>query len=318
MSASPDIHVQHLSKHFGRKQVLEDVSFDIQPGQTFALLGRNGAGKTTTLRMLMGLLKPDKSSPSGASGSMSVLGLDPGKQAIKVRSCVGYLAEDQKMFSWMSVRQMIDFMAPFYPKWDKDLANRYLQKFELSATTKVKHLSKGQGVRLGLLLALSHRPQVVILDDPALGLDPIMRKEFNRDLITHLQSEGRTVFYSSHLLYEVEPIADEVAILDRGKIVIQQDTDSLRRDVKKIIMDTKDFDTHTEMLSKLDVYRGYGKTNTTITNAPQSIEKLRDAAVKFEVIDLNLDEIFEAYVIGRPDGQEHQADEQPQMQEAQL
>ena len=316
MSGPIDISVQHLSKHFGRKQVLEDVTFEIQRGQTFALLGRNGAGKTTTLRMLMGLLKPDKSSPSGVSGSMSVLGFDPRKQAIKVRSHVGYLAEDQKMFGWMSVRQIVDFMAPFYPKWDKELANRYLQKFELSATTKVKHLSKGQGVRLGLLCALSHRPQVVILDDPALGLHPIMRKEFNRDLIVHLQSEGRTVFYSSHLLYEVEPIADEVAILDRGKIVIQQDTESLRRDVKKIIMDTKDFDTHTELLSKLDVYRGYGKTNTTITNAQQSIEKLRDSAVKFEVIDLNLDEIFEAYVIGRPDGQVHQTDEEPQMQEA--
>jgi ABC-2 type transport system ATP-binding protein len=183
------------------------------------------------------------------------------------------------------------------------LANRYLKQFELSATTKIKHLSKGQGVRLGLLLALAHRPQVVILDDPALGLDPIMRKEFNRDLIVHLQSEGRTVFYSSHLLYEVEPIADQIAILDRGRIVIQQDTEALRRDVKKLLMDTRDFDAHQNSLSKLDVYRGYGKTHVTITDAAIVIAKLREAGAKFEVVNLNLDEIFEAYVIGRPDGQ---------------
>ena len=89
-------------------------------------------------------------------------------------------------------------------------------------------------MRLGLVLALAHRPELVILDDPALGLDPIMRKQFNRDLITHLQGEGRTVFYSSHLLYEVEPVADEVAILDQGRIVRQADTETLRRDVKQL------------------------------------------------------------------------------------
>lgn len=323
MTGIPDIHIQHLSKSFGRKRVLEDVSLSIQPGQTFALLGRNGAGKTTMLRMLLGLIEPDtprrwfnKDARWANPCQMRVLGIDPRKKPIDVRSKVGYLAEDQRMFGWMSVRQIVDFMAPFYPTWDKALASRYLQQFELSATTKVKHLSKGQGVRLGLLLALAHRPQVVILDDPALGLDPIMRKEFNRDLIVHLQSEGRTVFYSSHLLYEVEPIADEVAILDRGKIVIQQDTETLRDSVKKLLINTADFDAHKEQLTKLDVYHDDSRTHITITNAIKTIEQLRTAGVKFEVVNLNLDEIFEAYVIGRPDGQEHQTDEHPVMQEA--
>ncbi|MFG0248374.1 MAG: ABC transporter ATP-binding protein [Phycisphaeraceae bacterium JB051] len=316
MSTPLDIQVTHLAKRFGRKQVLEDVSFQIKRGQTFALLGRNGAGKTTMLRMLMGLLKPDKKSPSGQDCSMSVLGMDPSKKAIEVRSRVGYLAEDQKMFGWMSIRQILDFMAPFYPKWDKALAERYRKQFELAEITKVKHLSKGQGVRLGLLCALAHRPQLVILDDPALGLDPIMRKEFNRDLIVHLQSEGSTVFYSSHLLYEVEPIADEIAILDRGRIIIQKDTDTLRNDVKKLIMDTHDFDAHQDKLSLLDVYRGYGKTNVTITNAQQTIEQLRRHTKQFQVIDLNLDEIFEAYVIGKTDiTQNNQSDQQSVLHE---
>lgn len=308
MTLSPDIHVSHLSKTFGRKQVLEDVSFDIQRGQTFALLGRNGAGKTTTIQTLMGLLKPDtKPSPSGEVSQLGVLGLDPRKQAVKVRSKVGYLAEDQKMFGWMRIDQIINFMAPFYPNWDTDLATRYLKKFDLAPKEKIKHLSKGQGVRLGLLLALAHRPQVVILDDPALGLDPIMRKEFNRDLIVHLQNEGRTVFYSSHLLYEVEPIADEVAILDRGKILIQKETELLRADVKKIRMTTNDFNEHQNLLTKLDVLRDHSMSYITITDAPETIEKIRALAVKIQVMDLNLDEIFEAYVIGRPDGQDHQS-----------
>jgi ABC-2 type transport system ATP-binding protein len=299
VSQSNAIEVNHIAKHFGKKRVLQDVNFQIKHGQTFALLGRNGAGKTTLLRMLMGLLKPDHKSPSGQECSMSVLGMDPRKDAIEVRSRVGYLAEDQKMFGWMTIRQILDFMAPFYPNWDKQLAQRYRNQFELAEKTKVKHLSKGQSVRLGLLCALAHRPQLVILDDPALGLDPIMRKEFNRDLIIHLQSEGSTVFYSSHLLYEVEPIADEIAILDQGKIIIQKDTDSLRNDVKKLILNTNDFDSHKEHLSLLDVFQLDGQTNVTISDAEKAINYLRNHSVRFQTIELNLDEIFEAYVIGR-------------------
>ncbi len=140
------------------------------------------------------------------------------------------------MYGWMTVNEIIGFVAPFYGTWDHDLAYKYVREFELPLGTKIKHLSKGQNVRLGLLLALAHRPEVVILDDPILGLDPVMRKQFNRDLITHLQGEGRTVFYSSHLLYEVEPVADEVAILDGGRIVRQADTDTLRRDVKQFVL----------------------------------------------------------------------------------
>ena len=164
------------------------------------------------------------------------LGIDPQRDPLELRRRVGYLAEDQTMYGWMRVEEIVRFVAPFYPTWDHDLAFKYLRDFELPLRTRIKHLSKGQNVRLGLVLALAHRPELVILDDPALGLDPIMRKQFNRDLITHLQGEGRTVFYSSHLLYEVEPVADEVAILDDGRIVRQAETETLRRDVKQIIL----------------------------------------------------------------------------------
>ncbi|HXT60687.1 MAG TPA: ABC transporter ATP-binding protein, partial [Pirellulales bacterium] len=265
-----------------------------QPGQTFAFLGRNGAGKTTTIRMLLGLLKPD-------DGSIRVLGLDPAKHEIEVRKRVGYLAEDQQMFGWMKIEEIVRFMAPFYPTWDHELANRYARQFELPLRAKIKHLSKGQVVRLGLLLALAHRPELVILDDPALGLDPIMRKEFNRDLITHLQGEGRTVFYSSHLLYEVEPVADMIAIIDHGTLVKQAPTEALRDQVKRIVLPRAAYDEFGSALSALDVRTIGDETVVAVDNAPVALQSLAASGCPHRVVELNLDEIFEAYVAGRPD-----------------
>ncbi|HWB12389.1 MAG TPA: ABC transporter ATP-binding protein [Pirellulales bacterium] len=287
----PAIVLNSVVKRFGKREVLCDVSLEVMPGQTFAFLGRNGAGKTTTIRMLLGLLAPD-------DGLVRVLGLNPAKREIEVRRRVGYLAEDQTMFGWMTVEELIRFVGPFYPTWDHALASRYARQFDLPLRTRVKRLSKGENVRLGLLLALAHRPELVILDDPALGLDPIMRKEFNRDLITHLQGEGRTVFYSSHLLYEVEPVADAVAILDRGVIVKQATTEQLRSDVKRIILAPGSLDQHRSCFSLLDVEHRGGETAVVVDNAPSALAALEAAGEPHRTFDLNLDEIFEACVTG--------------------
>ena len=122
---SPAIRVDGVRKRFGDREVLNGVSFEVQAGQTFAFLGRNGAGKTTTIRMLLGLLAPEE-------GSISILGINPQTNPLAVRRRVGYLAEDQRMFGWMTVEQIVQFMAPFYDTWDDALAHRYLQQFELS------------------------------------------------------------------------------------------------------------------------------------------------------------------------------------------
>jgi ABC-2 type transport system ATP-binding protein len=272
--------------------VLANLSFDVPVGQTFAFLGRNAAGKTTTIRTLLGLLTPD-------SGSVSVLGRDPQKNPLAVRQSVGYLAEDQHMFGWMTAEQIVRFVAPFYATWDAALARQYLQQFDLPVDQKIKHLSKGQSVRLGLVLALAHRPAVVILDDPVLGLDPIMRKEFNRDLIAHLQDEGRTVLYSSHLLYEVEPVADVVGILHQGRIVRQGATEELREQVKRLLVPV-DALHRLPPLKLLDVALTDNRAALTVDGAPEAILALRGFGIEPQVVDLNLDEIFEAFVIGRP------------------
>src|SRR5438105_6761277 len=244
----PAIEMQAVYKSFRSTEVLRSETFQVARGRTFAFLGRNASGKTTTIRLLLGLLNRD-------DGAIRVLGLDPQRDPIELRRRVGYLAEDQTMYGWMRVEEIVRFVAPFYPTWDHELAFKYVRDFELPLRTRVKHLSKGQNVRLGLVLALAHRPELVILDDPALGLDPIMRKEFNRDLIAHLQGEGATVLYSSHLLYEVEPIADAVAILHDGVIIKQAATETLRSDVKQLIFTAEDYAEQASTLKSLDVLR---------------------------------------------------------------
>jgi len=290
---SPVIEIQSLAKSFRKQQVLNGMSLSVDQGKTFAFLGRNGAGKTTAIRIMMGLLKSD-------GGLVSILGRNPEQDPIGLRQRVGYLAEDQTMFGWMRCDEMLRFMAPFYATWDQQLALRYCQEFEVPLMAKIKHLSKGQNVRLGLVLALAHRPEVVVLDDPALGLDPIMRKQFNRDLITHLQGEGRTVFYSSHLLYEVEPVADEVAILDQGCIIVQSETEALRADVKQLLLSREDLARLNGELNVLDRRDEGEEVAVTVRAGQSALALVRQKGIEHRVLDLSLDEIFEAYVTGTP------------------
>jgi ABC-2 type transport system ATP-binding protein len=305
MSDKPVIEMRGVRKSFGRKPVLQGVDLVVPPGQTFAFLGRNGAGKTTTIRTLLGLLKPD-------AGEVAVLGLDPKKDALEIRRRVGYVAEDQSMFGWMRIWQLLSFVAPFYPTWDNAWAKKLTERFELPLNTRVKHLSKGQGVRVALLLALAHRPELVILDDPTLGLDPIMRKEFLRDLVTYLQGENVSVFFSSHLLYEIEPVADSVVILDHGRVVRQAATDVLRANVRRLVAPAQ----AVEVFRKLPGILDLATAGRQVTAVVEDIDRARPAlaAAEFQIseIELNLDEIFEAYVIGRT--KEDTQDAQPDLE----
>ena len=299
--SEPAIEMRGVHKSFGRSQVLSGLTLKVERGKTFAFLGRNAAGKTTAIRMLLGLLSPD-------AGDIRVLGYDPAKKPLEVRSLVGYLAEDQQMYGWMRVDEILRFVAPFYATWDHDLALKYVREFDLPLQKKIKHLSKGQNVRLGLILALAHRPEVVILDDPVLGLDPVMRKQFNRDLITHLQGEGRTVFYSSHLLYEVEAVADEVAILHEGRLVRQADTETLRRDVKQFVLSRAALAAVRDDLAVLDVQTAGDDIAVTVQNAAAVTALFDREGISYRVTELNLDEIFSAYVAGTLDDHARQAE----------
>jgi ABC-2 type transport system ATP-binding protein len=209
------------------------------------------------------------------------------------------MAEDQEMFGWMRVGQLMSFIAPFYPTWDAAWAKELSDRFELPLKTRVKHLSKGQAVRVALLLALAHRPKLVILDDPTLGLDPIMRKEFLRDLVTHLQGEHVSVFFSSHLLYEIEPVADSVVILDHGRVVRQAATEDLRTQVKRLAAPADALDILQKLPGILDISVSGRQALVVVENIALARPLLKAAGLNAQEIDLNLDEIFEAYVIGR-------------------
>jgi len=286
------ISVSELAKSFGSHQVLRGVSLNIPEGQTFALLGRNGAGKTTMIRILLGLIPAD-------AGTVRLAGLDPAVAPVQLRTQVGYLAEDQVMYGWMTPLELCRFLSPFYPTWDMDLARSYLERFDLPLNVRIRQLSKGQSIKLGLAVALAHRPPIVILDDPAMGLDPIARKEFNRDLVEHLQTSGCTVLYSSHLLGEVEAVADAVAILDQGIILRTGTTDQLREEVKRIILPMAAASGIPKPEGLLDARQHEQRLAFVTDHAGAYTQQLAARGIDYDVDELSLDEIFEAFVIGR-------------------
>ncbi len=287
------IEINNLHFSYGKKQVLKGVDLDVPQGAIFGFLGRNGAGKTTTIKTLLGLQKP-------SSGTCRIQGLDSFKESLAVRSRIGYMAEDQQMYGWMMVDQLIQWVGGFYTNWDSAFVNELMEVLHLSPNVKVKTLSKGQNSSLALLLALGHHPDLVILDDPTLGLDPIARKDFLRHVIDLLQSQGVTVFFSSHLLYEIEPVADHIAILDQGVIRKIGKTDHLRETVRRFVFNPKPEADYSHLAGLLDL----NYTGEQVALTLEDCDDEKRVFVKGLSLNgvtensLNLDEIFEAYVIG--------------------
>jgi ABC-2 type transport system ATP-binding protein len=287
------ITIEGLHFSYGSKQVLKGVDLEVPKGSIFGFLGRNGTGKTTTIKTMLGLQKPLK-------GRCVIGGLDSFTQTLDVRKRIGFMAEDQQMYGWMKVGRIIKWVAGFYSDWDYKFADELAERLGISKKTKVKALSKGQNSSLALLLALGHRPDIVILDDPTLGLDPIARKDFLRHVIDLLQSNGVTVFFSSHLLYEIEPVADHIAILDDGVIIKASRTEQLRDSVRKFVLTPKPDADFQELLGVLDVLKIGDNVSITFEDCDdEKRNRLKGMSANgMTEVALNLDEIFEAYVIG--------------------
>jgi ABC-type multidrug transport system ATPase subunit len=207
------INVSELTHRFGATTALASVSLSMTRGAVYGLLGANGAGKTTLIRHILGLLCPD-------SGSVRVFGLDPVADAVAVLSRIGYLSEENDLPGWMRVDELIRYSRAFYPAWDDVYAEELRQKFALDLGAKIKNLSKGQKARAGLLIALAHRPELLVLDEPSSGLDPIVRRDILGAVIRTIADEGRTVLFSSHLLEEVEQVADHITMIHKGSIAL--------------------------------------------------------------------------------------------------
>src|SRR5213596_229123 len=206
------INVSELTRRFGARTALAAVSVSMPRGAVYGLVGANGAGKTTLIKHILGLLRAE-------SGSVRVFGLDPVAEPVGVLSRIGYLSEEHDLPGWMRVEELIRYSKAFYPAWDDAYAEELRLAFALEPNAKVKTLSKGQKARVGLLIALAHRPELLVLDEPSSGLDPIVRRDILGAVIRTIAHEGRTVLFSSHLLDEVEEVADHVTMIDHGRIV---------------------------------------------------------------------------------------------------
>jgi ABC-2 type transport system ATP-binding protein len=215
------INVSGLTRRFGAKTALDSVSVYMPRGAVYGLVGANGAGKTTLIKHILGLLRAQ-------SGSVRVFGLDPVADPVAVLSRIGYLSEENDLPGWMRVDELIRYSRAFYPAWDDVYAEGLRQSFALDPDAKIKTLSKGQKARAGLLIALAHRPELLVLDEPSSGLDPIVRRDILGAVIRTIADEGRTVLFSSHLLGEVEQVADHVTMINRGKIVLSAALETIR------------------------------------------------------------------------------------------
>lgn len=214
------VEVSDLHRRFGKKEALQGVDLSIPKGLVFGLVGENGAGKTTLLKHLLGLLKP-------TSGTVSVLGLNPVQEPAAVLENIGYLSESRDLPAWMRIDQYMNYWRGFYPNWDQKYATELIDMFDLNPTQRLKTLSRGQLARVGLLGAIAHRPQLLLLDEPSSGLDPVVRRDILAAIIRTVADDGRTVLFSSHLLDEVQRVSDHVAMLHEGRLLLSDRLESV-------------------------------------------------------------------------------------------
>src|SRR5881394_677826 len=206
--SEPVIDVTKLTRRFDSKTALDAVTLSMPRGAVYGLVGANGAGKTTLIKHILGLLRAQR-------GSVRVFGLDPVADPVGVLSRIGYLSEENDLPGWMRVDELMRYSRAFHPGWDDAYAEELRNAFALDPAAKIKTLSKGQKARAGLVVALAYRPELLVLDEPSSGLDPIVRRDILGAVIRTVAEEGRTVLFSSHLLDEVEQVADHVTIIDQ-------------------------------------------------------------------------------------------------------
>jgi len=223
---SRSIVFDNVHRHFGALDVLRGLTFDVAPGEVFALLGRNGSGKTTALRILLGFLAP-------MHGRATILGIDSQAIAPVERDRIGYVAEGHRLYASMRIKDAIAFESDTRPRFRRSYAEHAVRRCGLSPAKRIGLLSRGQRAQLSLIFAVAGEPEVLIFDDPAMGLDVVMRREFLDAMIELLSDQGCSVLFSSHILTDVERIADRVGILDEGRLVVDATMVDLRKRVEK-------------------------------------------------------------------------------------
>jgi ABC-2 type transport system ATP-binding protein len=223
------IETADLRKSYGATEALRGLSLAVPRGSMCGFLGRNGSGKTTTLKVLLGMARP-------TSGTARVFDMaaDHPESSVAIRRRTGFVSEGKDLYDHMTVDEIVRYTASFYPRWRDDLERQYLAAFELPRDPSIKTLSLGQRTRVALLLALCRGADLLLLDEPTSGLDPSAIEQVLQTLVGHAADTGATVFFSSHQIAEVEQIADRVAIVDRGRIVVDGAIDDLRQRYRRL------------------------------------------------------------------------------------
>jgi ABC-2 type transport system ATP-binding protein len=214
------VDIRHLTRRFNDKAALQDVTVQIPRGRVFGIVGENGAGKTTLIKHILGLYRAQQ-------GSVSVFGMDPVKHPKEVLSRIGYLSEQPDFPEWMRIAQFMNYMAAFYPNWDRQYAAKLLEFVDVDPQKKLRELSKGQQARVGLCAAQAHRPELLVLDEPSSGLDPVARSEILAAVIRAVVDEGRSVLLSSHLLEEVERVCDHLLFFSNGQVLLSDSMETV-------------------------------------------------------------------------------------------
>ncbi len=223
------IEVAGLSRRFGKKDALNGVSLQVLRGQVFGLVGENGAGKTTLIQHVLGAYRAKE-------GKVRVFGIDPVYDPTAVLSRIGYLSEDRDLPEWMRVGELMRYTQAFYPRWDEAYAERLRDEFGLASSSRIKTLSRGERAKAGLLVALAHRPELLLLDEPSSGLDAVARQDILAAVVKTVAEEGRTVVFSSHLLDEVERVADHVAMIHEGRVALDSPMEEIKAAHRKYVV----------------------------------------------------------------------------------
>ena len=292
------VEINGLTKRYRGKAVVDKLSLSIPRGSVYGLIGPNGAGKSTTLKSLMRLIKI-------SSGSASILGHDVHSDFQAVKSRLGYVPETHHIYRWMKVKRVIAFTRSFYPGWNDEFCNQMLQMMELDPDKKVKQLSKGMLAKLALLLAVSHEPELLVLDEPLSGLDPIVRDEFIDGVLKTICERDTTVIFSSHTIGDVQRLADSVGILFNGQLLVDDATDLIVSNTKQIqvVMDDMRSIPRLDWLPDSVVHQSVSGRELTLTVAGHSEELLARVRREFpegqvSVSGMNLEDIFKAHIRG--------------------
>lgn len=283
------IVVKGLTRMFGKKAALKNVDISVSSGRVFGLVGENGAGKTTLLKHLLGSLNAQQ-------GSVRVFGLDPVKDPKGVLGRIGYLSEERDLPHWMRVDELMLYTKAFYPGWDDSYAGKLREMFRLDASAKIKELSQGQRAKAALLAALAHHPPLLLLDEPSTGLDPVVRRDIIDTIIRTAADEGGTMLFSSHLLDEVEQVADDVAMIHEGEVVMSAPLEAIRASHHKVTLRFSVAPPGVPELPGLLAIEGEGCNWTALCEGERSTLLASAKALKCEIVEKPTPSLVDIFV----------------------